>query len=133
MDNVRILSRRRKPGRTGGAGRRTEGRTMVGERGFEPPTPWSRTRCSTRLSHSPTARGSPQRCFSLPDSAALIKPRAVSELPVPQHTTTPHLHPGRVPEVITPNGSSVSTGESLPRRVPRGDPVNGNNQLVRAV
>ena len=27
---------------------------MVGERGFEPPTPWSRTRCSTRLSHSPT-------------------------------------------------------------------------------
>jgi hypothetical protein len=26
---------------------------LVGERGFEPPTPWSRTRCSTRLSHSP--------------------------------------------------------------------------------
>ena len=30
---------------------------MVGERGFEPPTPWSRTRCSTRLSHSPTLCG----------------------------------------------------------------------------
>src|SRR5579859_5675919 len=29
---------------------------LVGERGFEPPTPWSRTRCSTRLSHSPTCR-----------------------------------------------------------------------------
>src|SRR3984885_2091512 len=29
---------------------------MVGERGFEPPTPWSRTRCSTRLSHSPNVR-----------------------------------------------------------------------------
>src|SRR5262249_20061409 len=28
---------------------------LVGERGFEPPTPWSRTRCSTRLSHSPNA------------------------------------------------------------------------------
>src|SRR6266404_9778984 len=27
---------------------------LVGERGFEPPTPWARTRCSTRLSHSPT-------------------------------------------------------------------------------
>ena len=26
---------------------------MVGEIGFEPTTPWSRTRCSTRLSHSP--------------------------------------------------------------------------------
>jgi hypothetical protein len=29
---------------------------LVGERGFEPPTPWSRTRCSTRLSHSPNLR-----------------------------------------------------------------------------
>ena len=29
---------------------------LVGERGFEPPTPWSRTRCSTRLSHSPTLK-----------------------------------------------------------------------------
>src|ERR1700730_4985208 len=33
----------------------SEGKQLVGERGFEPPTPWSRTRCSTRLSHSPTA------------------------------------------------------------------------------
>src|SRR6202035_4925176 len=32
----------------------SESTRMVGERGFEPPTPWSRTRCSTRLSHSPT-------------------------------------------------------------------------------
>src|SRR3990172_9914485 len=29
---------------------------LVGARGFEPPTPWSRTRCSTRLSHAPTLR-----------------------------------------------------------------------------
>ena len=29
-------------------------RLLVGARGFEPPTPWSRTRCSTRLSHAPT-------------------------------------------------------------------------------
>src|ERR1700688_1013221 len=38
---------------------------LVGERGFEPPTPWCRTRCSTRLSHSPTlcrgARGNAGR------------------------------------------------------------------------
>src|SRR5437867_10907547 len=26
---------------------------LIGARGFEPPTPWSRTRCSTRLSHAP--------------------------------------------------------------------------------
>ncbi len=37
---------------------------LVGERGFEPPTPWSRTRCSTRLSHSPTCRAPRcRRCF----------------------------------------------------------------------
>ncbi len=39
-----------------------EGKTgagdMVGARGFEPPTPWSRTRCSTRLSHAPTEKRS---------------------------------------------------------------------------
>ena len=29
---------------------------LVGETGFEPATPWSRTRCSTRLSHSPTPK-----------------------------------------------------------------------------
>src|SRR5512138_3562566 len=29
---------------------------MVGETGFEPATPWSRTKCSTRLSHSPVNR-----------------------------------------------------------------------------
>ena len=34
--------------------RTTREKRLVGERGFEPPTPWSRTRCSTRLSHSPT-------------------------------------------------------------------------------
>lgn len=28
----------------------------VGETGFEPATPWSRTKCSTRLSHSPVRR-----------------------------------------------------------------------------
>src|SRR5271165_5264067 len=33
-----------------------ESTELVGERGFEPPTPWSRTRCSTRLSHSPIPR-----------------------------------------------------------------------------
>ena len=27
----------------------------VGETGFEPATPWSRTKCSTRLSHSPNS------------------------------------------------------------------------------
>jgi hypothetical protein len=27
---------------------------MVGARGFEPPTPWSRTKCATRLRYAPT-------------------------------------------------------------------------------
>ena len=29
------------------------GEEMVGARGFEPPTPWSRTRCATRLRYAP--------------------------------------------------------------------------------
>jgi hypothetical protein len=43
---------------------------LVGERGFEPPTPWSRTRCSTRLSHSPTKGGRFQ--FTTRYAAALM-------------------------------------------------------------
>src|SRR5579884_2305928 len=46
----------------GQEGRRVWG--MVGARGFEPPTPWSRTRCSTRLSHAPTGQEKRRR-FSL--------------------------------------------------------------------
>jgi hypothetical protein len=30
---------------------------LVGARGFEPPTPWSRTRCATRLRYAPTSNG----------------------------------------------------------------------------
>src|SRR5262245_29007456 len=33
----------------------------VGETGFEPATPWSRTKCSTRLSHSPRPTPPPSR------------------------------------------------------------------------
>ena len=29
---------------------------MVGEKGFEPSTPWSQTRCATRLRYSPNSR-----------------------------------------------------------------------------
>src|ERR1700734_1526722 len=43
---------------------------MVGERGFEPPTPWSRTRCSTRLSHSPTLCASAKKFWRLYRTAA---------------------------------------------------------------
>src|ERR1700722_15324846 len=34
---------------------------MVGARGFEPPAPWSRTRCATRLRYAPTAVKGPPR------------------------------------------------------------------------
>ncbi len=36
---------------------------MVGARGFEPPTPRTRTECSTRLSHAPTERPSYPRTY----------------------------------------------------------------------
>src|SRR6266446_592532 len=45
---------------------------LVGERGFEPPTPWSRTRCSTRLSHSPT-EVVPRYYYTLRDLARVGK------------------------------------------------------------
>ena len=68
---------------------------MVGERGFEPPTPWSRTRCSTRLSHSPTCVGwlptivdfteaahmlqmRPHRCFALPNCFVFLHQSAIA-------------------------------------------------------
>ena len=36
---------------------------MVGKTGFEPATPWSQTRCSTKLSHFPMKKiyGAPDR------------------------------------------------------------------------
>ena len=34
---------------------------MVGKTGFEPATPWSQTRCSTKLSHFPNFYGAPKR------------------------------------------------------------------------
>src|SRR5512139_1966835 len=51
-----------------GPGIRNPLEIMVGMTGFEPATPWSRTRCSTRLSHIPTetamlARTSPGRQY----------------------------------------------------------------------
>src|SRR5579859_1033967 len=70
---------------------------MVGERGFEPPTPWSRTRCSTRLSHSPTLCGGAERASELPHpdynirlsrpcSPLLTVACAVLPAPYPAHT-----------------------------------------------
>src|SRR5271165_4853429 len=52
---------------------------MVGERGFEPPTPWSRTRCSTRLSHSPNVVG---RMLAKTGSWSFLRvPRAILNIP----------------------------------------------------
>ena len=36
---------------------------VVGARGFEPPTPWSRTRCATRLRYAPSGMRSGFRRF----------------------------------------------------------------------
>ena len=47
---------------------------MVGETGFEPATPWSRTKCSTRLSHSPMSNRLPNPTELTPDFSG--KPQA---------------------------------------------------------
>jgi hypothetical protein len=38
---------------------------MVGKTGFEPATPWSQTKCSTKLSYFPSFMVRPER-FELP-------------------------------------------------------------------
>src|SRR4051812_43545227 len=48
---------------------------LVGETGFEPATPWSRTRCSTRLSHSPKALYPPKGRTEVTGSAGRVNPR----------------------------------------------------------
>ena len=65
---------------------------MVGERGFEPPTPWSRTRCSTRLSHSPNL-GYDSRALSRSGLVSIGK-EARARLSVPEII---HALPARPP------------------------------------
>jgi hypothetical protein len=84
---------------------------MVGERGFEPPTPWSRTRCSTRLSHSPNLVGGAHhrdaawRVF--PD--AFIKCACIS--------LADWLHLAALPQAaVRPSGGSGSLAPSPGRR-----------------
>lgn len=48
----------------------------VGETGFEPATPWSRTKCSTRLSHSPVFRRRPTYRMEPPVSTQLPRRHA---------------------------------------------------------
>ena len=59
------------------------GLQMVGETGFEPATPWSRTKCSTRLSHSPMmpsrTAAAPGRCGSRKAAFLLTTPGGVKE------------------------------------------------------
>jgi hypothetical protein len=44
---------------------------MVGARGFEPPTPWSRTRCATRLRYAPNIH-----CDKMPMNGAFHEAQA---------------------------------------------------------
>src|SRR4051794_6157894 len=53
----------------------SRGPALVGETGFEPATPWSRTRCSTRLSHSPKALYPPKGRTEVTGSAGRVNPR----------------------------------------------------------
>src|SRR5512142_170066 len=80
---------------------------MVGETGFEPATPWSRTKCSTRLSHSPVCRpnlrarlafgtlGARKVAFLLPGPGGVKG--SLAQVPVPARAESPDaasLHVG---------------------------------------
>src|SRR5438045_409894 len=48
---------------------------VVGARGFEPPTPWSRTRCATRLRYAPeTSEVKRSYASAAPASSTPIRP-----------------------------------------------------------
>src|SRR6185503_20328120 len=49
----RVVPRAREGRVRDGEPRRVSPRYVVGARGFEPPTPWSQTRCATRLRYAP--------------------------------------------------------------------------------
>src|SRR5205814_8354618 len=75
---------------------------LVGARGFEPPTPRSRTECSTRLSHAPTEANS----YLTPDTtlgATALVARVERWLSSPRvrrgrnGALRPRLHPERLP------------------------------------
>ena len=75
------------------------GLQVVGETGFEPATPWSRTKCSTRLSHSPMTTA------HLVNGPHRVKPHDVS--PLPHLTPTPDSQ-GRPPGPRTPTYPPVN-------------------------
>src|SRR5271165_7200348 len=59
---------------------------MVGARGFEPPTPWSRTRCATRLRYAPNLMLGGCRRYSRAVGDALNRnrlPRSLAEFAKP--------------------------------------------------
>ena len=64
---------------------------LVGVRGFEPPTPSSRTRCATRLRYTPTApRAAPARLIVGRRRAAQAR-RAVGGFALPAPAAPPHI------------------------------------------
>src|SRR5690606_34483535 len=74
--------RNRKPRKSDGPA----GPSLVGETGFEPATPSSRTRCSTRLSHSP-ALPDPRRCGGYRSGTARTGDGLADASPPCQRTT----------------------------------------------
>lgn len=83
---------------------------VVGETGFEPATPWSRTKCSTRLSHSPicsSAGGAfrDRRSAAGSTRAARLSQRlriTFSSSPYPPPWTASHPHPAVPRDPSTP-------------------------------
>src|SRR4051812_16003353 len=65
-------------------------KTLVGARGFEPPTPWSRTRCATRLRYAPTVSRLCQTPQMKPESnTGLAYRKLLREVQAPQAEQLP--------------------------------------------
>src|SRR5579862_7208121 len=60
---------------------------MVGARGFEPPAPWSRTRCATRLRYAPTVQSEQYKAIGMRCQSALHgRARDAATFRLPMHT-----------------------------------------------
>ena len=76
---------------------------MVGKTGFEPATPWSQTKCSTKLSHFPINNGAPNRSRT---HNLLIRSQTLYPIELWVHTLNRKLPFNAYLNLFTKNGGS---------------------------
>ena len=107
---------------------------MVGVRGFEPPTPASRTQCSTRLSHTPTV-GTGRSATPRSEDAAYSDGRQTPQAPFSPIFRAPENCPLRGCCIRKRLGVSDRLRRATAQRIRRsaGEWCNGNTTVFGTV